>query len=80
MRMLAQTAPSPLPGSAACCSRPIMRSSLIVAELNEISLSRLRMSRAERGVPGRSIGLIGTMMVSLASHSRTSGVRVGLPE
>ena len=66
MRMPAQAAPSPLPGSATWRSSAIIRSSLIVAELNEISLRRLRISRAERGVPGRSTGLIGTMMVSLA--------------
>jgi hypothetical protein len=38
------------------------------------------MSRALRGVPGRSTGLIATRIVSTASHSRTSGVKVGLPE
>ena len=32
-----------------------------------------------RSLP-RSIGLIGTMMVSSDAHSRTSGVMVGLPE
>ena len=34
----------------------------------------------ERGVPGRSTGLICTRMVSCELHSRTSGVMVGLPE
>ena len=38
------------------------------------------MSRAERGVPGRSTGLICTRIVSLEEHSRTSGMIVGLPE
>jgi len=48
--------------------------------LNETSFSRFRMSRAVRGVPERSIGLICTRMVSCEVHSRISGVMVGLPE
>src|SRR5262245_3807303 len=36
----------------------IMRSSFSSTALNETSLSRLRMSRAERGKPCRSTGLI----------------------
>ena len=56
-----------------------MRSSFISGELNEISLSRLRISDAERGVSGRSRGLICTRMVSWASLSRIRGVMVGLP-
>ncbi len=57
-----------------------MRSSFSSAELNDTSLSRFRISAALRGVPGRSIGLIGMRMVSSESSSRTSGVMVGLPE
>jgi hypothetical protein len=69
-----------LPGSATRRSSAIMRSSFRVTALKEISFNRLRMSRAVRGVPGRSIGLMATRIVSLEVHSRTSGVMVGLPE
>jgi hypothetical protein len=57
MRILAQRAPSLLPGSETCRSTAIMRSSLSKVALKETSLTRLMMSRAERGVPGRSTGL-----------------------
>ena len=56
-----------------------MRSSFISGALNETSFRRLLISFAVRGVPGRSIGLICTRMVSVDLHSRTSGVIVGLP-
>ena len=56
-----------------------MRNSLISGELNEISFRRFWISIAVRGVPGRSIGLIETRIVSSESHSRISGVIVGLP-
>ncbi len=56
-----------------------MRSSFANGELNEISLRRLRISVAVRGISARSVGLICTRMVSCASLSRTSGVMVGLP-
>jgi len=49
------------------------------AELKDISLTRLRISAAERGVVERSRGLICTRIESCASLSRTSGVMVGLP-
>ena len=45
-------APSLSPGSATCRSSAIMRSSFSRTALKETSLRRLRMSRAERGVPG----------------------------
>jgi hypothetical protein len=48
--------------------------------LNEASLRRSNISRAERGVPDRSTGLTCTKMVSLEVQARTSGVMVGLPE
>jgi hypothetical protein len=57
-----------------------MRSSFSSTALKETSFSRFRMSRAVRGVPGRSIGLICTRIVSCEVHSRTRGVMVGLPE
>ena len=57
-----------------------MRNSFKSTALKETSFSRLRMSRAVRGVPGRSTGLIWTRIVSLDAHSRTKGVMVGLPE
>ena len=80
MRMPAHCAPSLFPASATCRSKAIMRSSFSSTELNETSFRRLRISRAERGGVGRSIGLICTRMVSREVHSRTSGVMVGLPE
>ena len=79
VRIPAQRAPSPCPGSATWRSSAIMRNSFISGELKEISLSRLRISFAVRGGSGRSRGLICTRMVSCASLSRTSGVMVGLP-
>ncbi len=33
-----------------------------------------------RGVPGRSIGLMGTRIVSRELHSSTNGMMLGLPE
>ena len=57
-----------------------MRNSFKSVALKEISLRRFMMSPAERGVPGRSTGLMATMIVSDELHSRTSGVMVGLPE
>ena len=57
-----------------------MRSSLTSAVLKETSFSRFKMSRAVRGVPARSIGLMAIRIVSFESHSRTSGVMVGVPE
>src|SRR5215472_1718008 len=45
VRICAQRAPSPVPGSATWRNRAIMRSSFISGELKEISLSRLRMFR-----------------------------------
>jgi hypothetical protein len=68
------------PGSAICRSSAIMRSSFSSTALKETSFSRFRIRRALRGVPGRSTGLMGTMIVSWERHSRTSGVMVGLPE
>ena len=47
MRMPAQCAPSPLPGSATCRSSAIMRSSFSSTALKETSFRRLRMSRAD---------------------------------
>ena len=80
MRILAHSAPSPVPGSATCRSSAIMRSSFSSGALNATSFRRLWISRAVFGVPGRSIGLICTRIVSCDAHSRTSGVMVGLPE
>ena len=57
MRMPAQAAPSVLPGSATWRSSAIIFSSLSVTALNATSLTRSRISRAVRGVPGRSIGI-----------------------
>ena len=79
-RMRAHRAPSLWPGSATCRIIAIMRSSFRSTELNETSLSRLRISRALLGVPARSTGLIGTRIVSSEFSSRISGVMVGLPE
>ena len=73
-------APSPEPESASRCRSAIIRSSFSNTALKETSLRRFRMSRAFRGVPGRSTGLIWTRMVSLAVLSSISGVIVGLPE
>ena len=64
MRMRAQIAPSPVPGSATWRSSAPACSSFSSTELKAISFSRLWISRAERGVPGRSIGLICTRIVS----------------
>ena len=79
-RILAQTAPSPVPGSATCRSNAAARNSLISVALKAISFRRLWISRAVFGVPGRSIGLICTRIVSDDEHSRISGVMEGLPE
>ena len=51
-----------------------MRSSFRTTALNDTSFRRFRISLALRGTPGRSIGLIGTRIVSCDLHSRTSGV------
>ena len=80
MRILAHIAPSQLPGSATWRSNAIMRNSFSSTALNDTSFRRLRMSRAELGVPGLSTGLIGIRIVSCDRHSRTSGVMVGFPE
>ena len=79
-RIRAQIAPSPVPGSVTCCSSAPACSSFSSTELNAISFRRLWISRAERGVPGRSIGLICTRIVSDDVHSRISGDIEGLPE
>src|SRR4029077_15754481 len=79
MRISAHCAPPLFPGSATFRNSAIIRSSFRSAELNETSFNRSRMSRAERGVPGRSTGLTATRSVSCDLHSRTSGVIVGLP-
>src|SRR6476646_722939 len=79
MRMPAQRAPSLLPGSETWRSTTIMRSSFSKVAWNETSLTRLTMSRALRGVPGRSTGFTCTRIVSLDAHSRIKGVMVGLP-
>ncbi len=68
------------PGSATWRSSAIILSSLSVTALKAISLILSRISRAERGVPGRSIGLMGTRIVSRELHSSTSGMMLGLPE
>ena len=47
--------------------------------MKETSLRRSRISRAERGVPWRSIGLTATSRVSFDEHSRTNGVIVEFP-
>ena len=80
MRILAHFSPSSLLGLATCRSNAIMRSSFSRTALNATSLRRLSISLAARGVPLRSTGLIGTMIVSCELHSRTRGVMVGLPE
>ena len=85
MRIPAHRAISRSAGFAACrstaaCRRiAIMRSSFSSVALKDTSLTRLMISRALRGVPGRSTGLTCTSTVSLDEHSRTSGVMVGLP-
>jgi hypothetical protein len=56
MRIPAQRAPSQSPVSATCRRTAINRSSFSNGELNEISFKRSIISRAERGVPGRSTG------------------------
>ena len=58
MRMPAHCAPSRSPGSAACRSKAIMRSSFSRTALKDTSFSRLRISEAERGDLSRSTGLI----------------------
>ena len=58
VRIPAQRAPSLDPGSAAWRRRAIMRSSFISAALKDTSFRRLRISLADRGVTGRSRGLI----------------------
>src|SRR5215471_16537330 len=72
--------PLVIAGVGARRNKAIMRNSLSSTALNATSLRRLRMSLAARGVPLRSMGLIGTMIVSCDAHSRTKGVMVGLPE
>src|SRR5215831_19741202 len=79
MRIRAHNALSAFVGQEARRSSAIIRSSLTNGELKEVSFTRFRMSRADLGVPGRWIGLICTKIVSLALHSRTSGVMVGFP-
>ena len=79
IRIPAQRAPSPLPASTTWRSTAIIRSSFSSTALNETSFIRLAISRAVRGGSGRSTGLICTRKVSCDSHSRTSGVSVGLP-
>ena len=79
-RILAQTAPSPVPGSAVRRSSAAARNSLISTAFKAISFRRLWISRAVFGVPGRSIGLICTRIVSDEEHSRISGDIDGLPE
>src|SRR6476619_4905556 len=80
IRIPAHSAPSQSPGFAICRSRAIIRNSFSRTLLKETSLRRFRMSRAVRGLSGRSTGLIWTRIVSLEVHSRTRGVIVGLPE
>jgi hypothetical protein len=79
-RIFAQSLPSSDPGSAALRSSAAARSSLISTALNATSFTRFWISRAVRGMPGRSIGLICTRIVSEDEHSRISGTMVGLPE
>jgi hypothetical protein len=80
MRMRAQWATSVSSGEATLRSSATMRSSFSSTALNDTSFSLFRMSRAERGMPGRSTGLMATRIVSSDTHSWTSGVMVGLPE
>ena len=79
-RMRDQCPASPSAAAATCRNSAIMRSSFSSTALNETSFSRLRISRAERGILGCSTGLMATRIVSSETHSCTSGVIVGLPE
>ncbi len=80
MRIDAQRAPSSSPTWATFVSRAIILSSFRRTALKETLVDPIEdLAGGARRSPAVSTGLICTRMVSCDTHSRTSGVIVGLP-